>query len=114
MKNWIDLGIEVKESVSSEPTSTYLQAKCMLTIIDGGHTTLNYGSLSRVSVSLYAGYITDIVSVQFTDSHTNPCDFDALYEEARVWWDNFKTSDHPILIDNQIKNTLNNGMPITN
>lgn len=107
MTNWINLAIEVKESVSTTPpTSVNLHTRCMMTVIDGGHFTLTYGISPSVCISLYAQNISDIVSIQFTDSHTNPCDFDALYQEARAWWDNFKTSDHPILIDNQIKANL--------
>lgn len=110
MKNCIDLAKEVADAVNYEgeiPNAMYLdeQSKVMATFVDSAFS-FQYGTLCKVSVILHIGQIERIVNISFTDDYTNPTDFDALYEEARQWWEQFKTSGHEILIDTQIKNTL--------
>lgn len=105
MKNWIDLATEVT-------SATQVNA----VLIDGvliqnneGYDSFSFGMCPAASITIFkAESINTRVSVQFTDDLANPADFDALYEEACQWWEQFKTSGHEILIDTQIKNKLNN------
>lgn len=107
MKNWIDLAKEVLSSTQGEGCNK-LDSKTCLVFMDG-IVSFQYGSLDRVEVAFYLReLIKDRVCVSFSDDLNNPIDFDALYEEARQWWEQFKTSGHEILIDTQIKNKLNN------
>jgi hypothetical protein len=113
MKNWIDFANEVREAVNIEipdgqcSEGTYIDNKLIAVTQETGGFSIHYSGLySSCQVQFYAGIIESQVSVQFTDNYTNPTDFDALLDEAKAWWNEFKTSDHPILIDNQIRKTL--------
>lgn len=103
MKNWIDLATEVT-------SATQVNAVLIGDVLIQNHKDYDsfcFGMCPTASITFYkAESINTRVSVQFTDDLANPTDFDALYQEACQWWEQFKTSGHEILIDTQIKNTL--------
>lgn len=103
MKNWIDLATEV---TSATQVNAILLHHVLIQNHEG-YDSFSYGMCPTVLVTIYkAESINTRVSVAFTDDVNKPADFDALYEQACQWWEEFKTSGHEILIDTQIKNTL--------
>jgi len=113
MKNWIEFANEVREAVNIEipkgrcSEGTYIDNKLIAVTQETGAFSIDYTGINcGCQVQFYGGTIQSRVSVQFTDNYTNPTDFDALLDEAKTWWNEFKDSNHPILLDNQIRKTL--------
>lgn len=108
MKNWIDFAAEVREAAN--PAIKYLHFNIQFCRLDSGGFMFQFykqGTVNCANITFYGDDLTgERVSVEFRDNYTNPTDFDALLDEANAWWNEFKTSDHPILLDNQIRKTL--------
>ena len=115
MQNWIALAQEIKEAVNLD--KEYRNPRFYIGNTASQSFYFVYfatHSINAVSTILYGtDAIGDRVSIEFRDNPNNPTDFDALFTEAKEWWEGFKTSDHSILIDNQIKSKLNHANQTT-